>query len=81
VTWSPVGPSGIAGWAYLGFTDATHGVGLGYVGSLAAGNEQPYYTTDGGASYHLVSLPRPVRRGGGRTFIRCGQPGARTSAA
>ena len=55
-TWTPVGPSGIAGWAYLGFTDATHGVGLGYLGALAAGNERLYYTTDAGQSYHLVSL-------------------------
>ena len=56
-TWTPVGPSGIAQWVYLGFTDATHGVALGYAGSVAPGNEQLYYTTDGGQSYHLVTLP------------------------
>jgi photosystem II stability/assembly factor-like uncharacterized protein len=56
-TWAPVGPPGIAQWAYLGFTDATHGVALGYVGSVASGNERLYYTTDGGQTYHLVSRP------------------------
>jgi len=56
-TWTAVGPSGIAEWAYVGFTDSTHGVALGYVGSIAPGNEQLYYTTDGGESYHLVQLP------------------------
>jgi photosystem II stability/assembly factor-like uncharacterized protein len=56
-TWTPVGPSGIAQWVYLGFTDSSHGVGLGYVGSIAPANERLFYTTDGGRSYHLV----PVR--------------------
>ena len=56
-TWSPVGPSSIAQWAYLGFTDATHGVALGYAGSLSPANERLYYTTDGGQTYHLVPLP------------------------
>jgi photosystem II stability/assembly factor-like uncharacterized protein len=55
--WSPVGPSGIAQWAYLGFTDVTHGVALGYVGSISPANERLYYTTDGGQTYHLVPLP------------------------
>ena len=55
--WSPVGPSGVAQWAYLGFTDATHGIALGYVGSLAPANERLYYTTDAGQTYHLVPLP------------------------
>jgi hypothetical protein len=57
-TWSPVvGPSGITWWQYLGFTDPTHGVAIGYVGSSAQpSNERLYYTTDGGASYHLVSI-------------------------
>lgn len=56
-TWTPVGPSGIAQWAYLGFSDTTHGVALGYVGQIAPGNERLYYTTDAGQSYHLVPLP------------------------
>lgn len=56
-TWDPTGPSGIAQWAYVGFTDSTHGVALGYVGSVAPANERLYYTTDGGQSYHLVPLP------------------------
>lgn len=55
--WSQVEPSGISQWAYLGFTDATHGVALGYVGSVAPANERLYYTTDAGQSYHLVPLP------------------------
>jgi hypothetical protein len=41
---------------YLGFTDATRGVALGYEGSLAPGNERLYYTSDGGATYRLVSI-------------------------
>ena len=52
-----MGPSGVAQWAYLGFTDATHGVGLGYVGSLTPANQRLYYTTDAGQTYHLVPLP------------------------
>jgi photosystem II stability/assembly factor-like uncharacterized protein len=56
-TWTPVGPPGIAQWAYLGFTDPTHGVGLGYAGSISPDNERLYYTTDAGLSYHLVRLP------------------------
>lgn len=56
-TWNPVGPSGIVQWTYLGFSDSTHGVALGYVGQVAPGNERLYYTTDAGQSYHLVSLP------------------------
>jgi hypothetical protein len=40
---------------YLGFTDATHGVALGYDGSPTAANERLYYSSDGGATYSLVS--------------------------
>jgi photosystem II stability/assembly factor-like uncharacterized protein len=50
------GLGGITAWQYLGFTDATHGVAIGYVGSSPTpGNEHLYYTSDGGATYHLVS--------------------------
>ena len=56
-TWTAVGPSGIARWTYIGFSDATHGVALGYAGSIAPQNEQLFYTTDAGQSYHLVPLP------------------------
>ncbi len=56
-TWSRVGPSGITQWAYLGFTDPTHGVALGYAGQIAPGNERLYYTTDAGQTYHPVSVP------------------------
>jgi photosystem II stability/assembly factor-like uncharacterized protein len=55
-TWNRTGPAGV-NWFYLGFTDATHGVALGYVGSLNAGNERLYYTTDAGQTYHPVSVP------------------------
>jgi hypothetical protein len=41
---------------YLGFTDAAHGVALGYDSSLAPANERLYYTSDGGVSYRLVSI-------------------------
>jgi hypothetical protein len=56
-SWTPTsGPSGITWWQYIGFTDPTHGVALGYVGSLSTANERLYYTTDGGASYHQVPI-------------------------
>ncbi len=54
-SWSPVAaPS--AGWTYLGFTDATHGVALGNFGTGGRQQSRLYYTTDGGASYHLVPI-------------------------
>ncbi len=53
--WTPVGPPGL-NWVYLGFTDPTHGVGLATSRSSATG-ERLYYTTDAGASYHLVEVP------------------------
>jgi photosystem II stability/assembly factor-like uncharacterized protein len=56
-TYSPVGPKDVVAWSYLGFTDDTHGVALGYVGSVSAANQHLYYTTDGGQSYHLVTVP------------------------
>jgi photosystem II stability/assembly factor-like uncharacterized protein len=52
--WSSVGPPGLD-WVYLGFTDATHGVGLATTGSGTG--ERLYYTTDAGASFHSVSIP------------------------
>jgi photosystem II stability/assembly factor-like uncharacterized protein len=55
--WNRVGATGISQWAELGFTDATHGEGLGYLGAVAPANERLYYTIDGGQSYHLVPLP------------------------
>jgi photosystem II stability/assembly factor-like uncharacterized protein len=54
-TWNRVGPSGIE-WAYIGFTDPTHGVALGYAGRIAPDTERLYYTTDAGQSYHLVPV-------------------------
>jgi photosystem II stability/assembly factor-like uncharacterized protein len=54
-TWSQTGPTGIR-WTYLGFTDPTHGVALGFAGQNAA-DERLYYTTDAGQTYHRVSLP------------------------
>ena len=56
-TYTPVGPKDVVAWSYLGFTDDTHGVALGYVGSVLPANERLYYTTDGGQSYHLVTVP------------------------
>ena len=54
-TWSQTGPTGIR-WTYLGFTDPTHGVALGFAGQNAS-DERLYYTTDAGQTYHRVSLP------------------------
>jgi photosystem II stability/assembly factor-like uncharacterized protein len=55
-SYQPVGPHGISFWQYLGFTDTTHGVALGYAGSQVPSHVRLYYTTDGGQSYHLVSI-------------------------
>ena len=55
-TWTSITVPGVVQWAYLGFTDSTHGVALGYVGSVSTANERLYYTTDGGQSYHLVPI-------------------------
>ncbi len=52
-----MGPTGITWWQYLGFTDATHGVALGYQGTEIPSHERLYYTTDGGLSYHVVPMP------------------------
>jgi hypothetical protein len=50
------GVGSVTAWQYLGFTDATHGVAIGYIGSSPTPDgERLYITTDGGASYHLVS--------------------------
>jgi photosystem II stability/assembly factor-like uncharacterized protein len=54
-TWNRTGPTGIT-WAYLGFTDPTHGVALGFAGQNTT-DERLYYTTDAGQTYHRVSLP------------------------
>ncbi len=55
--YTPVSGVGtVTAFQYLGFTDATHGVAIGYVGSSPTpDSERLYITTDGGASYHLVS--------------------------
>jgi photosystem II stability/assembly factor-like uncharacterized protein len=55
--WDSVDLPGVTQLAYLGFTDATHGVALGYVGSVAPANERLFYTIDAAQSYHLVPLP------------------------
>jgi hypothetical protein len=53
--YAPVPTGATTHLQYLGFTDATHGVALGYDGSLTPANERLYYTSNGGASYDLVS--------------------------
>ncbi|HEY1568070.1 MAG TPA: hypothetical protein VGF68_13670 [Solirubrobacteraceae bacterium] len=46
----------VSAFQYLGFTDASHGVAIGYVGSAPTPDtERLYVTSDGGATYHLVS--------------------------
>jgi hypothetical protein len=50
------GPAGITFWQYLGFTDVTHGVALGYAGAATPAHERLFYTTDGGLSYHAVAV-------------------------
>ena len=54
-TWSQTGPTGIH-WTYLGFTDPTHGVALGFAGQNAT-DARLYYTIDAGQSYHRVAIP------------------------
>jgi hypothetical protein len=49
------GVASVTAWQYLGFTDASHGVAIGYIGAPAPANERLYYTSDGGAGYRLVS--------------------------
>jgi photosystem II stability/assembly factor-like uncharacterized protein len=54
-TWSTVPtPAGVSDWSYIGFTDETHGVAVGYLGT--GRTQAVYYTTDGGASYHPVPI-------------------------
>jgi photosystem II stability/assembly factor-like uncharacterized protein len=51
-SYQPVGPAGLT-WAYLGFTDATHGAAL----ALApGGGEQLFYSTNAGLSYAPVAI-------------------------
>jgi len=57
ITQTPAAYSKVVAWAWLGFTDTTHGVALGYLGSVASANERLYYTTDGGQTYHYVAVP------------------------
>ncbi len=57
ITQSPAADSQVVAWAWLGFTDQTHGVALGYVGSVAPANERLFYTVDGGQTYRYVPLP------------------------
>jgi hypothetical protein len=57
ITQSPAADSQVAAWAWLGFTDPTQGVALGYVGSVAPANARLYYTVDGGQTYHYVAVP------------------------
>lgn len=52
--WTPVSVPVAQGWRYLGFTDATHGVALGWFGGPP--RERLFYTTDGGRRYHLVTI-------------------------
>jgi hypothetical protein len=57
ITQSPAAESQVAAWAWLGFTDPTHGVALGYVASVAPANERLYYSIDAGRTYHYVAVP------------------------
>jgi hypothetical protein len=52
--WSKVPtPSGVSFWNYIAFTDPLHGVALG---QFANGSQRLYYTSNGGASYHLIPI-------------------------
>ena len=57
ITGSPAPETQVAAWAWLGFSDSTHGVALGYAGSVAPANERLYYTVDGGQTYHYIPVP------------------------
>jgi photosystem II stability/assembly factor-like uncharacterized protein len=52
--WSPVVGAPGLDWSYLGFTDPTHGVAIG--NPSGSSRALLYYTTDGGESYHLVTI-------------------------
>jgi hypothetical protein len=55
--YAPVpGTDAVSAWRYLGFTNATHGVALGFQGPQVPGNERLYYTSDGGATYRYVPI-------------------------
>lgn len=57
--------AGITAWAHLGFTDATHGVGLGFVGGAAHSNERLFYTR---RRLHLPSRAAPLTGHGARNL-------------
>jgi hypothetical protein len=57
ITQSPASDSQVVAWEWLGFTDQTHGVALGYVGSVAPGNERLFHTIDAGQTYQYVAVP------------------------
>jgi photosystem II stability/assembly factor-like uncharacterized protein len=52
--WSPVVGAPGLDWSYLGFTDPTHGVAIG--NPSGSSRALLYYTTDGGESYHPVTI-------------------------
>jgi hypothetical protein len=54
-SYAPVGPAGFR-WAYLGFTNATHGAALASPSSSNGRSEELFYTTNAGLSYHLVRI-------------------------
>ncbi len=49
-------PLADGGWRDITFFDATHGVALGLFGQTANPPGRLYYTSDGGATYRLVSI-------------------------
>ena len=55
--WSPVlGLPTAFSATSIGFSDSTHGWAIGGVGSGRSWRMRLYYTTDAGASYHLVRI-------------------------
>ena len=70
--YAKVGPSEVTAWAYLGFTDDTHGIGLGYVGQVSRRPTSACITRPTAARATTSSRSREVRARGAWLAARGG---------